>query len=282
MLLIGGSRFVGPPLIDVLLQRGHEVSVFNRGILQSAYRKGVRFIKGNRDGGFDMRDRFDAVIDMCAYTGEQTRRALRDLNFDFFVHMSTAAVYKKQEKFPIREDTELGSRPALGDYGEGKIECELALKKSAVAFAVIRPVYILGPQNYVERERFLYAKIKNGDPIVLPGNGQALIQFTFARDVAASLALLAEKEIGGAFNCAGSEVITLKGLVEEMAAIMERSARVEYNAASDGDNFNLAEFPFANLNLYCANDKLTRLGISFTDLSAGLREDYERYYKHAV
>ena len=156
------------------------------------------------------------------------------------------------------------------------------MANSKIKFAVIRPVYILGSNNYCDRERFIYSRIKNGAPIILPGNGQALIQFVFVKDVARSIALIAEKKIVGTFNCAGDETSTLEGLVEEMGRIMQLEPKLRYNHETDGEKFDISEFPFANINLVCDNSKLKNMGIVFAPFQKGLQEDYKSYYQHVI
>lgn len=281
ILVIGGSRFVGPLLVERLLRKKHRVTVFNRGFLQSHY-KGVEFVQGDRDDGFRIKERFDAVIDMCAYTPRQTKTALEQIDSGFFVHMSTAAVYKKTEIFPLTEQSPIGDWPLWGDYNKGKVGCERVLEESGVRFAAIRPVYILGPKNYCDRERFIYSRIRAGVPLVIPGNGKALIQFVFAKDVAESIALVTEKKAKGAFNCAGDEAITLRGLVEEMGKIVGKTPLYRFNPERDGENFDDTEFPFANENFVCSNARLRKLGMEFTSLLKGLKEDYQNYYSKVV
>jgi len=280
ILIIGGSNFVGPLLIKKLLFAGHQLTVFNRGLASSDYPNAVHFMKGDRNNGFNITERFDAIIDMCAYTGEQTRCALKELNFDFFLHMSTAAAYQKTKTFPLTEESPLGGWPLWGDYNKGKVECEKILEESRVKYASIRPVYILGPRNYCNREAFIYSRIKDGLPLVLPGNGQALIQCVFAYEVADSLAFLAENKIGSAFNCAGDETITLIDLVKTMGKIACREPILRFNPFADGENFDISEFPFANENFVVSNKKIKKLGIKFTPLIEGLNKDYENYYKY--
>lgn len=282
ILLIGGSRFVGPLLIEKLSKRGHSLTIFNRGNLQTVYPPGVIFIKGDRNLGFGLKDHFDIVIDMCSYQARHTEGALKELNFDFFIHFGTAAAYQKTEIFPLTEESPLGNWLLWGDYNKGKVECEEVLKKSDIKFATIRPVYILGPKNYLARESFIYSKIKKGLPIILPGNGQAITQFVHVEDVAKTFAVIAEKKLEGAFNCAGDESITLKGLVEGMAKIAGKEALIRFNPNADGDKFNDTEFPFANENFFCSNEKIKKLGTEFKPLVIGLKEDYEKYYQKVI
>lgn len=273
---------MGPYVIGKLLQGGHNVTVFNRGHIQQAYSNKVRFIKGDRNNGFTFSERFDTVIDMCAYNGAETKRAMDELKFGFFIHMSTAAVYRKSEVFPLTEESPIGPWLLWGGNNKGKVGCEEALKKSGVKYASIRPVYILGPKNYCDREHFIYSHIKSRLPIVLPGNGQALVQFVFAKEVATTLTLLAEKQIEGVFNCAGNEVITLGGLVREMGEIIGISPVIKYNPATDGEKFDISEFPFANENSIVSNEKIKGLGIKFVPLFEELRRDYENHYRYVI
>lgn len=282
ILVIGGSRFVGPYVVESLAKRGHTVTVFNRGKIKSRYGKGVKFVRGDRNTGLKLRGHFDVVIDTIAYEGSQTKKAIEELDFGFFLHFGTGAAYRKSETFPLSEESPLGRWPAWGDYNKGKVECERVLKSSGVKYASIRPVYILGPKNYVERESFIYSRIKKGRQLVLPGNGEAIVQFVFAKDVAASIVTLAEKKLTGAFNCSGNETLTLNGLVSEMGRIVGKKPLIRYNPKADGADWDEDEFPFANENFFCRNEKLKALGIKFTPLIAGLKSDYNRYYKKAI
>lgn len=273
---------MGPILVKLLLKRGHSLTVFNRGRLQSEYPGGARFVKGDRNKGFNLKERFGAVADMCAYNGAQTETALRELHFDFFLHFSTAAVYKKTEIFPLTEESPLGSWPVWGDYNKGKVECEKILEKSGIKYAALRPVYILGPKNYVDRERFIYSRIKNNQPLVLPGNGKAKVQFVFASEVAEAMAAIAEKRLVGAFNCAGDETITLIDLVKMMGKIVGKEPILRFNPFADGKNHDSSEFPFANEDMICDNSKIKMLGLKFRPLLSGLKKDYENYYKYVI
>jgi len=118
ILVIGGSRFVGPLLIEELIKKGHRITVFNRGQIKVDYPDGVIFIKGDRNSIFGIKKHFDAVIDMCAYNGEQTGKALKELSFDFFLNFGTAASYQKPDKFPLTEKSPIGEWQLWGGYNK--------------------------------------------------------------------------------------------------------------------------------------------------------------------
>ncbi len=283
ILVIGGSRFVGKHLVKKLLDNGHTLTIFNRGNHTETYPKEVTYVKGDRDEGFPFTESFDAVIDMCAYTGEQTKTALDSIKTDYFLHFGTIAAYKKTEILPLVEgESEIGVWEAWGDYNTGKVECEKILGESAVKHGNIRPVYILGPDNYVDRENFIYQKIKKGEEIILPGNGQALVQFAFAYDVADVIVKMVENSIEENINVAGDELVTLKGLVEALGSIIGITPIIKYNPEADGKNQIDEEFPFANENMVGSNKKMKELGITPTKLMDGLREDFNTCYKEKL
>ncbi len=282
ILIIGGSRFVGPYVIDLLVKHGHEVTVFNRGTKEVKYPDSVTHVKGDRDKGFNLNQKFDVVIDMCAYIGKQVQQVIDQLKFGFLVHFGSIASYSATQVFPITEDFPLGNLPSTDNYGIGKSDCEKALQESGVKYATLRPAYVLGPENYCDRENFIYTKIFNKEPIMIPGNGQALNQFVFADEVANALVLLAEKKTEGAFNCVGNEYITLTGLVEMMGKVVGIEPVIKYNSLADGASFIESEFPFTNENWISSNDKIKELGINFVPLYEGLKRDYESYYKSHI
>ncbi|MBN1551705.1 NAD-dependent epimerase/dehydratase family protein [bacterium] len=69
ILVIGGTRFIGPQVVKLLCQDNHEVAVFHRGKTPGDLPKCVKHILGNRAHLMDFRDTFtsfnpDAVLDM--------------------------------------------------------------------------------------------------------------------------------------------------------------------------------------------------------------------------
>ena len=279
ILIIGGSRFVGPVLVKKLLAAKHEVTIFNRGQVTAEYSDGVTFIKGDRNESLTIDGHFDTVIDMCAYTGEQTQKALDELSYDFFLHFGSVASYQSSEIFPITEESPTGFWPAMGDYGKGKVECEEVLARSGKKYATIRPSYILGAGNYLDRESFIYRHVNEGRAIVLPGDGQGVVSYAFVDDVAEVLAVLAENQREGAYNCAGDEYITNKGLVEYMASLVGKEAIVEYGPETSREEALGEKFPFGNHNMIFSNQKIKDLGVTLTPLLKGIEADFNSHYK---
>ena len=280
ILVIGGTRFIGPPLVRDLFLRGHATTVLNRGTRPVSFPHGVNSVVGDRTRKISLPGHFDVVIDTCAYKPEDISRVFEGIHSDHYLHVGTAASYRKTHLFPLTEESPIGEWPFWGSYGVGKAACEEYLMQSGRRYGVIRPVYILGKNNPVPRESFIYAALRRGDTIRVPGNGLALVQFVFVEDVVSSIVRMAETQATGAYNCCGPDVVTLRGLVGEMASIAGVEPDMEDNPATDGTHHDVKEFPFGNEHFFCSNRKLTMLGVEFTPLIEGLRRDYDEFYKN--
>jgi UDP-glucose 4-epimerase len=282
ILIIGGTRFVGPYLVNQLLKDNSDLTIFNRGNFATEY-PSVKFIKGDRNDGFTSLkgQHFDVVFDTCAYNGVQTQQVLDQINFDFLVHFGTMASYAEAHIFPIKETSPIGIWPTMGDYGKGKAECETVLASSGKKYASLRPTYVLGPNNYCDRENFIYNKLVKSEVIKMPGYGTCLNQFVFANEVASCLYLLGKNKIEGEYNCGGDEYISLLDLVKEMAKISGTESKIEFDMAHDGSNQDESLFPFSNENFLIDNQLIKKtLNITFESLIPRLKKDWEEYYKN--
>src|SRR5215210_5007881 len=68
-LIIGGTVFLGRHLVEAAQARGHEVTLFNRGLHNPGLFPDVEKLRGDRDGGLDVLRgrRWDVVIDTCGF-----------------------------------------------------------------------------------------------------------------------------------------------------------------------------------------------------------------------
>src|SRR5256885_2300298 len=96
ILVLGGTQFLGRHVVDVALERDHELTLFNRGQTRPELFPGVEKLRGDRDGDLGAlagRD-FDAVIDTSGYVPRvvaQTIDALGEIGHYTFV--SSISVY---------------------------------------------------------------------------------------------------------------------------------------------------------------------------------------------
>ena len=196
ILIIGGTRFVGPNLIKFLLNNKDKITVFSRGNnYNNLIDKRVKRIFGDRDVENDLKKLdgkfYDVVYDMCCYNLEQIKKLIPHIKTTSLVFFSTSAVYKKPTLFPLKENDITGEWGSFGDYGVNKRNVEKYLLKKEVEMgfkiSIIRPVYILGDNDYFDRENYYFSRLLKNEPILMPGCGQALTQFCFLEDVATAL-----------------------------------------------------------------------------------------------
>ena len=150
-LVTGGAGYIGSVITGVLLERGHEVTVFDN--LEKghadAVRPGAELVRGDLDDRDALlavlqRKRIEAVVHMAAHSlvGESMTAplkyfdnnvanslvlldAMQQAAVEMIVFSSTAAVYGEPLKQPIREtDPTHPTNP----YGESKLALERMLK----------------------------------------------------------------------------------------------------------------------------------------------------------
>ena len=116
MLIIGGTGFIGRHLVDACLDRGHEVTLFNRDRRPGRPRD-VRHIVGDRrrpEPAAAITASWDVVIDTCAYAA-QDMSISRLITTRRYVLLSTCGAYLPvgeeeitDEDAPARITKELG------------------------------------------------------------------------------------------------------------------------------------------------------------------------------
>ncbi|MCS5697893.1 NAD-dependent epimerase/dehydratase family protein [Cyanobium sp. FGCU-52] len=219
ILVMGGTRFVGRPLVERLRAAGHALTLFSRG--RQPVPGGVEHLVGDRssDDGLAVLEgrRFDVIIDSSGRTQKDSRRVVERTGAPShrFVYVSSAGVYADSELWPLDEDspTDPASRHA------GKAETEDWLRAEGIPFTSFRPTYIVGPGNYNPIERWFFDRIVHGHPVPLPGDGSTITQLGHVSDLAAAMARSIEVETAAnrIYNCTGTQGVTFRGLVQAAA-----------------------------------------------------------------
>ena len=216
---MGGTRFVGRPLVGRLLAAGHQLSLFTRG--RQPVPEGIEHLQGDRssdEGLAALQDRpFDVIVDSSGRTLEDTRQVIARTGppSHRLVYVSSAGVYADSELWPLDEEspTDPQSRHA------GKLETEAWLRQQGIPFTSFRPTYIVGPGNYNPVESWFFDRLVHGRPVPLPGDGSTITQLGHVSDLAAAMARCIEVEAATnrIYNCTGSQGISFRGLVAAAA-----------------------------------------------------------------
>tara|TARA_B100000674_G_scaffold337824_1_gene282372 strand:- start:542 stop:1462 length:921 start_codon:yes stop_codon:yes gene_type:complete len=219
ILLMGGTRFVGKPLVSRLQQQGHSLTLFTRG--RQPLPEGVESVTGDRgdDQALDqLKGRgFDVIIDSSGRTLSDSQRVVERTGppSHRFLYVSSAGVYAGSPTWPLDEESPLD--PA--SRHSGKADTEQWLMREGIAFTSFRPTYIVGPGNYNPVERWFFDRIVHDRPIPLPGDGTTITQIGHVEDLAEAMArsLEVDASCNRIYNCSAKRGITFQGLIEAAA-----------------------------------------------------------------
>jgi 2'-hydroxyisoflavone reductase len=211
ILVLGGTKFLGVHIVELALQRGHTVTLFNRGKTNTDLFPQLEHLKGDRDAQLDSLKgkHWDAVIDDSGYVPRHVRLSAELLapNVQRYLFISTISVYASFAQ-PNAEDSPLGKiadetteKVDGGAYGPLKALCEKAVETAMPGrAAVVRPGLIVGPRDPTDRFTYWPARAARGGEMAAPGTPKDRIQFIDSRDLAAFVLGLVESQTVGIFN----------------------------------------------------------------------------------
>lgn len=116
VLVLGGTGFIGPALVELALQHGHTVTLFNRGKTNTDLFPDLEKIVGDRDPkkgdgiqGLEGRQ-FDVVFDDCGYYPRHVTASAEMLargGLGHYVYVSSISCYAKNDVEGADETAEL-------------------------------------------------------------------------------------------------------------------------------------------------------------------------------
>ena len=224
ILILGGTGFTGPHQVRYALQRGHQITLFNRGRKPKQWPGEVEELLGDRDTGdyqaLDGRE-WDVCIDNPTSVPVWVRDAAEVLKgrIGQYIFISTISVYADNSQPGMQEDaavaryegvdamaeTMAGLRANMALYGPLKAlsEAEARGQFGADRVTVIRPGLIVGPGDETDRFTYWPVRIARGGEVAAPGDGSDPVQFIDARDLAEWTIRMAESRVIGTFNATG-------------------------------------------------------------------------------
>jgi nucleoside-diphosphate-sugar epimerase len=223
LLILGGTAFLGPHLIEAAQARGHEITLFNRGRTNTHLFPELEKLVGDRDPNkgeglnalqaeLTKGRRWDAVIDTSSYVPRITQASadlLRD-GVDHYQFISTLSVFADRS-VDVDEDSPVGvlddpsiERVTGASYGPLKALCEQAAEKSmAGRVSNVRPGLIVGPMDRSDRFTWWPERVRRGGEILAPGKPDAPVQIIDVRDLAAWCIAVIENNTTGVYNAVG-------------------------------------------------------------------------------
>jgi 2'-hydroxyisoflavone reductase len=217
LLIIGGTHFLGRHLVETALERGHEVTLFNRGQSYPHLFPHVEQLHGNRDGDLAILQnrRWDVVIDTCGYVPRLVRASAEALAHavERYIFISSISVYADFSKAGIDENSPVAtlqdqSTETITEqtYGALKALCEQAAESAMPGrVLIIRPGLIVGPHDPTDRFTYWPYRVAQGGQMLASGEPGDPTQFIDVRDLAAWILHMAERRKTGIYNATGPD-----------------------------------------------------------------------------
>ncbi len=259
LLILGGTRFLGPALVQVAQARGHTLTLFNRGKSNPGLFPEVEKLQGDRDPnhgeGLKALEgrKWDAVIDTSGYVPRIVKASAELLapNVGQYVFVSSISVYKEMAKADLNEADAVATMPdetkeEVDDlsYGPLKALCEQAAEAALPGRTLnIRPGLIVGPDDGSDRFTYWPLRVAKGGEVLAPGDGEDPVQIIDARDLAAFIIRNVERRTAGIFNVTGPvQPMKMKGMLETLREATGSDARFTWVDTAFLDQQKVAAF----------------------------------------
>ena len=293
ILVIGGSYFAGRVFaIMTSRETDFELTLLNRGKYSMSMLPNVKgeYVCDRRDGEMLSRlpkTHYDAVVDFCAYSGEDVRTLLTNLQstFDKYILLSTADVYQRTGNGARDEDTPLLTDQPTGAEGEylwGKVRAEQTAAElcaeKGVSLTILRPSFIFGPYNYAPRESYYIEKIVRKQPIPVPVDADSHFQCVYVKDVALAIIACVNSEKPGVYNLSAPEVLDYASFIGTLCAVCDSPAEVQPVTVEDAMREGITlPFPLtpAEEELFDGSRICEALGFRYTPFAEAIQKTYQ-------
>ena len=216
ILILGGTRFLGPAVVNYAKERGHKLTLFNRGKSNPGMFPDLENLIGDRDGKLDaLKGRqWDAVVDTSGYVPRVVKMSAELLapNVKQYVFISSISVYPEtvpphaDETAAVATMEDPKDEEVMKNYGALKALCEKEVSKAFPSGATnVRPGLIVGPEDPTDRFTYWPVRLAAGGDVLAPGDGTDKVQFIDVRDLGAWVVRMIESGHTGTYNATGPE-----------------------------------------------------------------------------
>jgi 2'-hydroxyisoflavone reductase len=243
VLILGGSLFLGRHLVEAALERGDEVTLFNRGRTRPDLFPDVERLRGDRGAGdltaLQVRS-WDAVVDTSARVPRWVRDSAGLLadRVEHYTFVSSISVYAEasapgtNENAPAHrlEDETVEEIASPEVYGGLKVLCEQAAERAMPGRVLaVRAGLIVGPYDPTGRFSYWVHRIARGGEVLVPEPRDQPVQLVHAGDLADWMLGMAERRQAGVFNATGPGAsLTMEGLLEAIRDETGSDARLTW------------------------------------------------------
>lgn len=290
--IVGGTGNISRAIVKKLLEEGHEVYCFNRGI-KGKIPKGAHLIIGDRNNekSFEklmQNHAFDFAIDMICMNSNQAMSSIRAFKFvkHLIVCSSISTYGYKHNLYPVKEDQELSP---ISAYGKNKAEADRifldSFKEKKFPVTIVKLSQTYGPEmgllRQVSSDFSWIDRIREGKPILVCDDGSARCQFMHIKDTALAFSILIGKKkcIGEVYNLVAKKNYTWKEYHQLAMKVIGRDVDMvevpfDYLKKFKIPGFKLCREVFSH-DLYFSSEKFLKTFPEFLpqiSLKEGMRE----------
>lgn len=215
LLILGGTAFLGPELVEAAQSAGWTVTLFNRGKTNPHLFPDLEKLRGDRRSDLKALEgrSWDAVVDTSGYFPKDVTASARLLakSVGLYVFVSTISVYGDtskpgiDERSPVAKTDQPDADKVTGaNYGALKALCEKAAEREMPGKTlVLRPGLIIGPGDTSDRFTYWPVRVARGGEVLAPGTPDDPVQMIDVRDLAAWTIAVIGRGRTGVYNATG-------------------------------------------------------------------------------
>jgi nucleoside-diphosphate-sugar epimerase len=216
ILVLGGTRFLGPAIVEAAIAEGHTVTLFNRGVTNPDLFPHLEKLRGfrsndpsNEDLAALIRRHFDAAIDVWPNDPALAASAatfLKD-HVGHYLYVSSVAAYAASELTRPGVDENAATEPwnsPARPYNRGKAESERRLRSIiGERLTIVRPGPIKGERDTTPDLLAWLIRAQTAGQHIGPGDGNDPVELVDVKDVARFLLLAIGNSLYDTFNLTG-------------------------------------------------------------------------------
>lgn len=232
ILVLGGTRFFGVPMVKKLIAGGHQVTLATRGLTPDTFGNRVERLRYDLFDSASVKSAlggtvWDAVIDKVTYASNELRAVMDAVSCRKLIHMSTCSLYEldhmeiREEEFDPLQGELIWNDRLEADYATNKKRTERVLfqyrgegeQKQRIS---VRYPFVVGPHDYTNRLRFYVKHLLENEPMWID-DINAKTGFIEETEAGEFFAFLLGTEFEGAINGAAEGTASMKEILDYLS-----------------------------------------------------------------
>ncbi len=281
VLVLGGTRFFGKRLVELLIERDFEVSIATRGVANDTFSKDVKRFIVERNQKESLQEialagEWDIVYDQICFSPEAALMACETFagKVGNYVFTSSQVVYDSADH-PLKEEdfnpyiySIRASEPNVFNYTEGKRMAEAVFfQKSTFPVAGVRFPIVLGMNDPTRRMNFHIEHVQREMAMGIP-HPEALLSFISAEEAARVLFWIGDSSVSGPVNACASGQKSL----QEILAVIEKETGKKAIVTQHTNNENISPYVLKTGSWFMDNSRAEKMGYQFSSLDDWLED----------